>query len=369
MPGLALLVEAPACNTVHLFNLFTNNMPKNLHRLLASAVLLIVMTSGHSAGAAAMYGTVTAGLAYIDHIGADNRRVVRASNSEWGTSLIGFQTAEELTSDMQVLTRLESGFNTATGTVGSDGMLFNRYATLGVESKTWGRLETGRSMAYSNDVWYIDPMGLNWSGSATLTKGHSWNAWSHTVGYRSPQLGGLAVGLQSSVGGRACRSTAGVLSFQRGGLDVRAIFDEMRDSQGQLSDLFDASRELIVGARYDQGANSWFVAYNIVRAPDAAAGGDTAMRHVWAGINRKVGARDLLRLGIYAARSNMSDSRGLLVSGGWEHTFAPALTLWGTAAVVRNSREAAFPVAAYWQDVPAPGATQHTVNGGLIYTF
>ncbi|MBA5607752.1 porin [Duganella sp. FT3S] len=343
-------------------------MPKYLHCLPASAALLL-MTSLHSAVAATMYGTVTAGLSYVDHIGAKNGSVVRASNSEWGTSLIGIQMAEALTSDVQLLIRLESGFNTATGTVGSDGMLFSRYSTLGVESKTWGRLEAGRSMAYSNDVWYIDPMGLNWSGSATLTKGHSWNAWSHTVGYRSPQSGGMAIGLQSSVGGRACRSTAAALSFQRGGLDVRAIYDETRDSQGQLSELFDASREWIVGARYDQSANSWFVAYNIVRAPDASASGDTSMRHVWAGVNHKIGSRDLLRLGIYGARSNVTDSRALLVSGGWEHTFAPALTLWGTAAVVRNNREAAFPVAAYWQDLPAPGATQHTVNGGLIYTF
>ncbi|MES2162551.1 MAG: porin [Pseudomonadota bacterium] len=344
-------------------------MPSKLHRLIANAALLIAMAPGHAADASTIYGTVTAGLSYIDHIGANQGHVVRASNSEWGTSLIGLQTAETLTPELRLLTRLESGFNTATGTIGSDGMLFSRYATLGVESNTWGKLEAGRSMAYSNDVWYIDPMGLNWTGAATLTKGHSWNAWSHTVGYRSAEHGGLAFGMQSSVGERACRSAAGVLSYQRGGLDLRAIYDETRDNQGHLSDLFDASRELILGGRYEQGANSWFAAYNIVRAPEAAAGNDTSMQHVWVGVNRKVGARDLLRLGIYGARTNVSDSRGLLLSGGWEHTIAPALTLWATAAVVRNSREAAFPVAAYWQDLPAQGATQHTVNGGLIYTF
>ncbi len=360
---------ALACDTVHLFNSFTNLMPLNLHRLLASAALLIAMAPGHATDAPTMYGTVTAGLSYVDHIGANNGHVVRASNSEWGTSLVGMQAAEALTPDLQLLTRLESGFNTATGTVGSDGLLFSRYATLGVESRTWGKLEAGRSMAYSNDVWYIDPMGLNWSGSATLTKGHSWNAWSHTVGYRSAGRGGLAIGLQTSVGERACRSTAGVLSYQQGGLDFRAIYDATRDQQGHLSDLFEASHEWIVGARYEQGANAWFAAYNLVRAPDAAAGSDTSLQHVWAGVNRKVGARDLLRLGIYGARTNVTDARALLLSGGWEHSLAPALTLWATAAVVRNSREAAFPVAAYWQDVPAPGATQHTVNGGLIYTF
>lgn len=344
-------------------------MPTSLHRLLASAALLTATVSAHAADSPTLYGTITAGLSYIDHIGANNEHVTRASNSEWGTSLIGMQVAEPIAPGLQLQTRLESGFNTTTGTVGSDGMLFSRYATLGVESKTWGKLETGRSMAYTNDVWYIDPMGLNWSGSATLTKGHSWNAWSHTVGYRSPERGGLAIGLQTTVGERACRSTAGVLSYQRGALDVRAIYDETRDNQGHLSDLFDASRELIVGARYERGANAWFAAYNIVRAPDAAAGADTSMQHVWAGVNRKVGNRDLLRLGIYGARTNVTDSRALLLAGGWEHSFAPALTLWATAAVVRNSREAAFPVAAYWQDLPAPGATQHTVNGGLIYTF
>ena len=360
---------ARGCDTVHLFNSFTNTMPPTLHRLFASAALLMAMAPAHAGEGATLYGTVTAGLSYIDHIGVNKERVLRGSNSEWGTSLIGVQTAAALAPDLQLLTRLESGFDTATGAVGGDGTLFNRYATLGVESKTWGKLEAGRSMAYSNDVWTIDPMGLNWSGSATLTKGHSWNAWSHTVGYRSPELDGLAFGLQASVSGPACRSTAAVLSYQRGGLDFRAIYDETRDSQGQLSDLFEASRELIVGLRYEQGANAWFAAYNIVRAPEAAAGSDTAMQHVWAGVNRKVGTRDLLRLGIYAARTNVSGSRGLLLSGGWEHSFAPALTLWATAAAVRNSREAAFPVAAYWQDLPSPGTTQHTVNGGLIYTF
>lgn len=344
-------------------------MPSDLHRLLASAALLIAMAPGHAANAPTLYGTVTAGLSYIDHIGAHHGHVLRASNSEWGTSLVGMQAAEALMPDLQLLTRLESGFNTATGTVGSDGVLLSRYATLGVESKTWGKLEAGRSMAYSNDVWSIDPMGLNWSGAATLTKGHSWNAWGHTVGYRSAERGGLAIGLQTSGGERACRSTAGVLSYQRGGLDFRAMYDATRDDHGHLSDLFEASREWIVGARYAQGANAWFAAYNLVRAADAGAGSDTSLQHVWAGVNRKVGARDLLRLGIYGARTNVTDSRAVLLSGGWEHSFAPALTLWATAAVVRNSREAAFPVAAYWQDLPAPGATQHTVNGGLIYTF
>lgn len=322
-----------------------------------------------------LYGRVAGGLSYVDNIGANQDTVIRAASNEWGTSLLGLNAAKELAPGIQGQIKLETGFSAANGNSnGGAGNLFSRFATVGVSSKEMGTIEFGRALAYSNDAWYLDPMGMNWSGIDTLSKGHNWGAWSNTVGYRSPNLGGFEAGAQVSLGGQAGnnaanRGLAASLSYTRDGLNVRAIYDETRDQNGKLSDIFGASSEYILGATYKIQSATLFAAFNRISAPDAALGADTQLDHSWIGLNYEVTANDLLRLGLFNAKTDVTNASANLYTIGWDHKVNSALSLWGSVAIMNNNSNAAFPAVGYWQDAPALGATQKGINAGFIYSF
>lgn len=322
-----------------------------------------------------IYGRVAGGLSYVNNIGPDKDSVIRAASNEWGTSLIGLNAAKELAPGIQGQVKLETGFSAANGNSnGGAGNLFSRFATVGVNSKTLGTIEFGRALAYSNDAYYLDPMGMNWSGVDTLSKGHNWAAWNNTVGYRSANLNGFEAGAQVSLGGQAGnhaanRGLAATLSYTLGGLNLRAIYDETRDKDGKLSEVFNLSKEYILGATYKIQSTTLFAAYNQISAPDAAAGTDTKVNHSWIGLNYQLNPNDLLRLGLFNAKTNVTNASAKLFTIGWDHKVNSALSLWASAAIVKNNENAAFSAVGYFQDTPALGATQTGLNAGFIYAF
>lgn len=324
----------------------------------------------------AIYGRVAGGVSYVDNIGAAGDSVFRAASNEWGTSLLGLNGSKEIAPGIQGQIKLETGFSAADGNSNSGDArnLFSRFATVGIKSNTMGTIEFGRSLAYSNDAWYLDPMGMNWSGVDSLSKGHNWGTWNNTVGYRSPNLSGFEAGLQLSLGGQAGNNSAGrslaaTLSYTLDGLNVRAIYDETRDANGKLSDLFNASSEYIIGATYKIQAATLFAAYNRISASDAALGTDTALDHAWIGATYQVNPNNLVRLGVFSAKTNVTNAKANLYTVGWDYKVNSALSLWTSAALMDNNQNANFPAVGYWQDAPAKGATQHGINAGFIYSF
>lgn len=320
-----------------------------------------------------IYGRVASGVSYVDNIGAAGDSVFRAASNEWGTSLLGLNGSKEIAPGIQGQIKLETGFSAANGDSNA-GNLFSRFATVGIKSNTMGTIEFGRSLAYSNDAWNLDPMGMNWSGVDSLSKGHNWGTWNNTVGYRSPNLSGFEAGLQLSLGGQAGNNSAGrslaaTLSYTHENLNVRAIYDETRDANGKLSDLFNASSEYIVGATYKIQSTTLFAAYNRISASDAASGTDTAMDHSWVGVNYQLNPDNLIRVGLFTAKTDVTNAKANLYTVGWDHKVNDALSLWASAALMDNNKNAAFPAVGYWQDAPAPGATQHGINAGFIYVF
>ncbi|OIQ70006.1 hypothetical protein GALL_483880 [mine drainage metagenome] len=162
---------------------------------------------------------------------------------------------------------------------------------------------------------------------------------------------------------------AATLSYTLDNLNVRAIYDETRDANGKLSDLFNASSEYIIGATYKIQAATLYAAYNRISASDAALGTDTAMDHSWVGVNYQVNPDNLLRLGVFNAKTDVTNASANLYTVGWDHKVNSALSLWASAALMDNNQNANFPAVGYWQDAPVPGAAQHGINAGFIYSF
>ncbi len=83
------------------------------------------------------------------------------SGNRWG--LTGSHALGSADGDLKAIFRLESEFESQTGAMDTPGVLFNRDAWLGVESKTLGKLTFGRQNALGRDpaasAVYGDPYG------------------------------------------------------------------------------------------------------------------------------------------------------------------------------------------------------------------
>jgi predicted porin len=106
-----------------------------------------------------LYGRLDNGIEYIHGIASGTNASAdrwRGQSGDWGTSMLGLKGIEDLGAGQVVLFHLEQGLNTANGTVGGDGG-FNRWASVGLQNKTFGTLSAGRMLWISNGIWDFDP--------------------------------------------------------------------------------------------------------------------------------------------------------------------------------------------------------------------
>ncbi|WP_316885923.1 porin, partial [Ralstonia flatus] len=198
-----------------------------------------------------LYGRVASGIDYQNNVAptatSPGGSLWRAADNQWGTSMFGFMGKEDLGGGLQAVFRLESGFGAAQGKTNGDA-LFNRRSYVGLSSPTWGTLTAGKNLFISNDVWFLDPTGQQFIGSATLVRGRNWPGANNIVEYQSPTWGGFQIGLQTGLGeqpGSFTNSRRDGVSavYTAGPLEVRAIYDVIRDGNGKFSDIFNFSKE------------------------------------------------------------------------------------------------------------------------------
>jgi predicted porin len=179
----------------------------------------LTVTSG--VNSATLYGLIDITLISKNHANAagdtlTSPQVAWFSGNRWGL------TGQHLmggTGDTKAIFRLESEFESQTGAMDTPGVLFNRDAWLGIESKSLGKLTFGRQNALGRDpagsATYGDPYGpakanleeggytnnndfkqlIFYSGSATgtrLDRGVVWKKeWDRVVTGLAYQFGGV----------------------------------------------------------------------------------------------------------------------------------------------------------------------------------
>lgn len=355
---------------------------------LSTSALAALLSSG--AGAFQVAGTdvsisgrVVAGVDVTTNVAKEDGTsgtVTRAASNQWGTSMLTFAAEHALTGGNVAFAKLETGFGSNSGG-SNDGNLWSRRAFVGLKNSSWGTLQFGKNLSISNSIWFIDPMGQNWSGSATLVAGRNWNGAPGAVEYWTPDLGGAGLGLQYSPGGAAGSASSntkfGLDAFYSAGpLAVRVIYDTAANASGTYDNVYSASKEVIVGGTYQLGAAKLFAGYNQLSAPDAAAGTPTRAHQAWVGVNYQLTAPLLVRAALYSGGSNVDATvggyggkKGTLVTLGVDYTLDKQVTLWGTLAAVKNGENSRFSSANYWDSVPLAGKSQNTVNVGFIYSF
>ncbi|MFL9927660.1 porin, partial [Herbaspirillum lusitanum] len=184
---------------------------------------------------------------------------VRGAGNQWGTSMIGFKGREDLGSGLSSFFLLESGFDATKGKTNGDA-LFNRRSYVGLEG-SYGSLKVGKNLFINNDVWFLDPTGQQFIGTANLVHGRNWPGANNVIEYQTPTWGGFNATVQTSLGEQAGSTTKGrkdgvSLVYTNAGLELRAIYDLVRDANGKYGSVnstggagsvFDSSKELILG--------------------------------------------------------------------------------------------------------------------------
>ncbi|KAJ3473102.1 hypothetical protein NLI96_g13130 [Meripilus lineatus] len=363
---------------------------------LGAYVLLLIGTSALAQSSVSMYGRLDAGVEYVNHIangtGGSSSRW-SAEGGDWGTSMLGIKGAEDLGNRTQALFDLETALQIMNGTTGG-GRLFSRRAYVALKSETWGQIQAGRNLFIDSDgVWEFDPFVQEASSSASLVRGRNWQQTSNNVEYHSPVWHGFDAQMQFAFGnqpgsfnggapGEFGRSEGIMLSYHSSLFDVRGIYDELRDSNGRLSNIFVTSREYFVGANLRVKKLKFQAAYTHYTAPDSPVGIADSADHYWISATYQATSNWAVTAAGYYVHvgdgagdaTHDPSSHALLCVLGATYHLSSRTFLYGTISHVRNSKNGSFSVFATPRDSSSPtspmvGASQSSAYFGVLHYF
>ncbi|SFI47002.1 Outer membrane protein (porin), partial [Collimonas sp. OK307] len=267
---------------------------------VAATTMLIgaACTQAQAQTSVTIYGRVDAGVDYQTNVALKDAKgnltgqtgsKLGASGNQWGTSMIGFKGTEDLGGGLGAFFLLESGFDATNGSTNGSA-LFNRRSYVGLNGSA-GSIKFGKNLFIVNDVWNLDPTGQQFMSTQNLVKGRNWPGANNVIEYQTPTWGGFNATVQTSLGEQAGstkngRSDGISLVYTTGGLELRAIYDVIRDANGRYTDVYTASKDLIVGGTFTVDQLKMFAGYENVSAPDTASpSAPDKINHYWIGAN------------------------------------------------------------------------------------
>jgi predicted porin len=368
-------------------------------RLGTICLLVAASPAAYPQTSVSLYGRIDGGVEYLNHVAGTGSGASSTSNrwsaegGDWGTSMLGFRGTEDLGNGLSALFDLETALQIMNGTTGG-GLLFSRRAYAGLKDKTWGQLQAGRNLFIDSDgVWEFDPFVQQAVSSASLVRGRNWQQSNNNVEYHSPVIGGVDVQGQYSFGNQASgfnngapgafgRSDGIMLSYHSTLLDLRGIYDELRDSNGQLDNIFTASREYFVGANLRVQKFKIQAAYTHYSAPDSPVGVADSADHYWVGATYQATQRLAVTAASFYIKvgngggdaSHDPSSHATLYALGTTYNLSARTFLYGTVAYVRNSSQGSFSVFATPRDSSTPtsplvGESQTGAYMGILHAF
>jgi predicted porin len=358
--------------------------------LCALALLGAFSAQAQAQSSVTIYGRVVAGIDFQNHAGANGQgNKWSAANNQWGTSMIGFKGTEDLGGGNNAFFLLESGFNSTkgsfNGTDTSSSALFNRRSYVGLSSSSMGSLKFGKNLFINNDVWYLDPTGQQAIGTSVLVNQRNWPGASNVIEYASPDFGGFTVGLQTSLGEKAGSFNGGnvntaaggssdgrkdgvSLAYQKNGLELRAIYDVVRDANGKYTDVWSHSKELILGGTYKFDKLKMFLGYENLRAPDTVGGGTDRVNHYWVGANYDVTSQFQLVGGYFHVNDNKGGGSANLYMGGVNYFLSKRTLLYVDVGTVRNNGNASHELE-WGGNTGVAGLSQTGGYFGIVHSF
>ncbi len=227
--------------------------------LLAVALTAACAGVAHAETSVTLYGLIDLGVGY-ERIRGDGFHASRfsemsgtSSGSRWG-----LRGSEDLGDGLSAIFTLENGFTANNGKAAQGSRMFGRQSTLGLESRTWGRIEFGRQTNMASKLFgQIDPFGLSYNSANMGTTFGAMNTMriDNLVLYQTPTIGGFKFGLGYSFN----------------------VDDTQSDNSGKFP-TNDNNREITAGLSYSNGPLYLAASYDRLNPTNAAVGGQTSAR-------------------------------------------------------------------------------------------
>jgi predicted porin len=279
------------------------------------------------------------------------------------------------------------------GMTGGNGRLFSRRAYVGLNDTKLGQIQAGRNLFIDSDgVWAFDPFVQQAASSASLVRGRNWQQTNNNVEYHSPIIGGFDVQTQFAFGNQTSfntgpqgdfgRSDGVMLTWHSPSVELRGIYDELRNANGQMDNIFTSSREYFLGTNVNIDPVKIQAAWTHYAAPDTPAGLADSADHYWLGATLQATTRwAVTAAGFYV---NVRDGSGdathdpaghaTLYELGTTYNFSKRTFFYATVAYVRNAANSTFSVFANPRGSlpntsPLAGESQTGAYMGLMSNF
>lgn len=208
--------------------------------LLALAVLGAFAGAASAQSSVTVYGIVDLGFSSTDTGATGNSRTNGISSGGQSTSRIGFKGTEDLGNGLKALFQLESaiaadtGAAFAAGTGNSGG--FNRLATVGLQSASFGTVLLGRQTSVIKDAYdQIDPFGdaggiapisaIFFNGALSSDQGRISNSVKYTSNSYAGFKANTAYSFGENAGSTSANSSFGLgLGYANGPLNVQYAY-------------------------------------------------------------------------------------------------------------------------------------------------
>ncbi|MCY1211484.1 Outer membrane porin protein [compost metagenome] len=343
----------------------------------ATFCLCIAAAGAQAQSSVTLYGRAVAGADYQNNIanpdGKGRGHLWRHAGNQWGTSLLGVKGSEDLGGGMRAFFVLEGGFDLPAAKPNGADLLVNRRSYVGLEDY-WGKLLLGKNLSIANDVWYLDPTGQQFIGTATLVRGRSWQGNDNGIEYTTPKWGGFSATVQTGLGEQLdgftkLRKDGISLSYTAPSFEVRAIYDVARDKNGKYTELFNTSKELTLGGTATLFEDlKMFVGYQRLSAPDAPLNAPSKANHYWVGANYKLTPWLTLIGSMFRVEQNRNAGSANLYMLGANYVLSKRTLLYASVGKVYNSANANFSVEATNNNPPI-GGKQSGTYFGISHTF
>ncbi|WP_175626920.1 MULTISPECIES: porin [Oxalobacteraceae] len=271
--------------------------------LLALAVLGAFAGAASAQSSVTVYGIVDLGFASTDTGAAGNSRTNGINSGGQSASRIGFKGTEDLGNGLKALFQLEatiaadtgSSFTAATGNSGG----FNRFATVGLQSATFGTVLLGRQTSVVKDAYdQIDPFGdggtvgaisnIFFNGTLSGDLGRISNSVKYTSNSYSGFKANAAYGFGEVAGSTSANSNYGLgLGYANGPLNVQYAYNNQDSTNAALANI-SKTKAHFLGLTYDFGVVKLHGAFADTKV-DFPVGNDGKYRNYLLGVSAPVG--------------------------------------------------------------------------------
>jgi predicted porin len=339
--------------------------------------LCLVSGSACAQSSVTLWGRVDSGIQYLSGVlGPNGTRSAlwSADSGDAGASAWGMTGSEDIGAGYKVNFKLLD-YILLTNGLSSNPFWQNAYVGM---SGPFGSFRMGRDDAILKDGSFdYDPLYQQHIGVESIVRGANWPNFSNTFSYYSPTFAGFDAAFQYALSGVAGQYNSGrtdglQLTYRLGAFSVRTIYQEVRDAQGQFSDLFNDQKQLFVGAAFTGSVIKLQAAYTYMAAPQAPASAPRYADYAWFGATYN--APGPIKVAATVAHLHQRNGFGsaTLVALSPTYNLSKRTYLYATAGYVLNGKNTNFspveqPVGSIYN--PATGHNQLGFFSGIMHYF